>query len=94
MKKEVRLYDFLDDERLKDSFSHEGKRALFDALEDLEEETGVEIDYDPIAIRCDFTEYSSIEEIKSNYQSIETIDDLYDNTFVIEFEGGIIIQDF
>lgn len=94
MKQTVTLSDFLDDERLKHNFSYEGKIALFNALEELEEDTGVETDYDPIAIRCDFTEYSSIEEIKLNYQSIETIDDLYDNTFVIEFEGGIIIQDF
>ena len=94
MKQTVTLSDFLDDERLKHNFSYEGKIALFNALEELEVGTGIEMDYDPIAIRCDFTEYSSIEEIKLNYESIETIDDLYDNTFVIEFEGGIIIQDF
>lgn len=94
MKTKVTLYDFLGDERLKDNFSYNGKIALFERLEDFEEETGEEIEYDPIAIRCDFTEYANLEEIKSQYHDIHTIDDLHDNTWVIEFEGGIIIQDF
>jgi len=94
MKTRVTVYDFLDDDLLKDSFSYQGKVALFDYLEQLEDDLGYEIEYDPIAIRCDFTEYTSLEEIKSTYDDIKTIDDLYYNTLVVEFEGGIIIQDF
>ena len=94
MKTRVTFYDFLSDNLLKDNFSYEGKVALFDYLEQLEDDLGYELEYDPIAIRCDFTEYTGLEEIKSTYDDIKTIDDLYDNTSVIEFEGGIIIQDF
>jgi hypothetical protein len=94
MKTRVTVYDFLDDDLLKDSFSYQGKVALFDYLEQLEDDLGYELEYDPIAIRCDFTEYSSLKEIKSTYDDIKTIDDLYYYTSVIEFEGGIIIQDF
>ena len=94
MKTRVTVYDFLDDDLLKDSFSYQGKVALFDYLEQLEDDLGYELEYDPIAIRCDFTEYSSLKEIKSTYDDIKTIDDLYYNTLVVEFEGGIIIQDF
>lgn len=94
MKTRVTVYDLLDDDRLKDNFSHEGIIALFDYLERLEDDLGNEIEYDPIAIRCGFTEYADLEEIKSTYWDIKNIDDLYDNTLVVEFEGGIIIQDF
>jgi len=94
MKKTVTLYDFLDDESLKDNFSYHGRIALFEHLEDMEEQSGYEMEYDPVAIRCDFTEYANLEEIQSYYPKIESIDDLYDNTYVIEFEGGIIIQNF
>ena len=94
MKTRVTVYDFLDDDLLKDNFSYQGKIALFEHLEQIEEETGYEMEYDPIAIRCDFTEYASLEEIQSSYPNIESMDDLYHNTYVIEFEGGIIIQNF
>jgi len=94
MKKTVTLYDFLDDESLKDNFSYHGRIALFEYLEQMEEDSGYEMEYDPIAIRCDFTEYKNLEEIKSEYNSIKSMDDLYDNTYVIEFEEGIIIQRF
>lgn len=94
MKTRITVYDFLDDDLLKYNFSYQGKIALFEHLEQMEEETGHEMEYDPIAIRCDFTEYASLEEIQSSYPSIESMDDLYDNTYVIEFEAGIIIQNF
>ena len=75
-------------------FSREGARALFEYLETYEQDCETEIEYDPIAFRCEFTEYSDLEEIKETYDAITDIEDLYDNTLVIEFEGGIIIEDF
>ena len=62
--------------------------------EQYEDETGEEIDFDLVAICCDFTEYESFEEIQVHYPQIKDMDDLRDNTQVIEFDGGIIIQDF
>ena len=75
-------------------FSREGARALFEYLETYEQDCETEIEYDPIAFRCEFTEYSDLEEIQGVYDSITDIEDLYDNTLVIAFEGGIIIEDF
>ena len=75
-------------------FSREGARALFEYLETYEQDCETEIEYDPIAFRCEFTEYSDLEEIQGVCDSITDIEDLYDNTLVIEFEGGIIIEDF
>lgn len=70
------------------------KKALFDYLEEYEQSTGEEIEFDIVAICCDFTEYADIEEIKANYNMIKNIDDLFQYTQVIEFDDGIIIQNF
>lgn len=47
------------------NFSYEGLRALFDYLEQLEEDTGEEIELDVIALCC---EYSEIEEYEEAYK--------------------------
>jgi hypothetical protein len=36
----------------------------------------MEMEFDPVAIRCDFDEYESLEDVKENYQDIETLEDL------------------
>jgi len=77
-------------------FSYEGANALFDYLEDLENDTETKIDFDPIAFRCDFTEYENLKEIKEHYQDIKNIDDLKNNTTVIQVPNTkkIIIQNY
>lgn len=42
-----------------DRFSRAGLRALFDYLEQMEEETGEQIELDVIALCCDYTEVDS-----------------------------------
>ena len=79
-----------------DQFSYEGLNALFDYLEELSEDTGANIELDVIALCCEFTEYADLEKIKSQYSNttLESLDDLHDHTQAIQFETGIIIQDF
>ena len=48
-------------------FSYEGKRALFDYLESYEEDTGEEIEFDPIALCCEYTEYDSAYSAMEDY---------------------------
>lgn len=80
----------------KDNFTYEGKRALFEYLEQLSDDIGEDIELDIIALCSEYTEYSDIDEIKNAYDCTEfkDIEELRDYTQVIEFEGGIIIQDF
>lgn len=88
----------------KNNFSYEGKRALFDYLEQLEEDTGGVIELDPIALCCEYSEHENAVDCASNYNDFTASDEdnaeaealqfLQDRTQVIEFEGGIIIQDF
>lgn len=78
-----------------DNFSRLGLHALFDYIEELEEDTGQEIEFDVIALCCDFSEYKDINEISEVYdKDFSDSEDLGDYTQIIDFEGGIIIQDW
>tara|TARA_R110000822_G_scaffold177980_1_gene317947 strand:- start:107 stop:409 length:303 start_codon:yes stop_codon:yes gene_type:complete len=100
MKTSIQLHDFATNSQLKDNFSYDGLVALFDYLEDYERDCGIEIDFDPVALRCEFTEYNDIKGAYENYlvyedeTELEMMEYLRDNTQVIEFETGIILQDF
>lgn len=99
MIKTISRYDFEDafiKSDRKDSFSYEGKRALFDYLEEFEESTGEPMELDIIALCCDFTEYDNLKDLQANYSDIESLEDLENHTTVIPIEGTdrFIIQDF
>lgn len=79
-----------------EQFTYDALTALFEWLEELAEDTGTPYELDVIALCCEFTEYEDLAEVQANYSStkLDNIDDLQDQTAVIEFDGGIIIQDF
>ena len=86
MKQTVYFDDFYDAFRniRPDNFSDNGLYALFNYLEDLERETGEELELDVVALCCDYSEYKTIEEAE---------EDLGDNLNIIaEFDGGIIVE--
>ena len=51
----------------KHGFSYEGACALFDYLEDFSDYVERPVEFDPIAFRCEFTEYSSREEAEKDF---------------------------
>lgn len=71
MKEDVSFNRFCDgfEPNRKDNFSYAGKRALFDYLEELEEDTGQEIEFDPVALCCEYNEYKNLGEYLSNYST-------------------------
>tara|TARA_R110002051_G_scaffold325625_1_gene429493 strand:+ start:2728 stop:3021 length:294 start_codon:yes stop_codon:yes gene_type:complete len=77
-----------------DNFSYEGLKALYEYFDQYSEETGQPFELDVIAICVEFSEYAHQVEIFEIYPDLESLDDLRDNTTVIEFDGGIIIQDY
>mgnify|MGYP000120823213 CR=1 FL=1 len=97
-----------------DNFSYEGRHALFEYIEEFEDSTGEEIEFDVIALCCDFAEYGSLIDAASQYfdfegmsygedgEELETPEEveekarefLQDRTTVIEFDAGVIIQNF
>ena len=86
----VTEHTFIDTMATKNNgFSYEGSKALFNYLEQLEEDTGTQIEFDPIALRCEYTEYKNFEELQEDYQDIKTLEDLQDHTQVIMFNKTI-----
>lgn len=57
-----------------------------------EQETGVEIELDRIAIRVEFTEYSDLGEFNADYPHVKSIEEIQGNFVYISFNGGLIIQ--
>lgn len=87
----------------KNNFTMQGAKALQGYLEELSDDIGENIDFDPVAWCCEYSEYTPQEltlavheehgqEGKLTYPQI--LDWYRDNTTVIEFDGGVIIQDF
>ena len=54
----------IDDENA--NWSRAGAFALIEHLEELEEDIGEEIEFCPVALRCDYSQYSSLEEWASD----------------------------
>ena len=85
-----------------DNFSYEGLKALYDYLEEFEDDTGEKIELDVIALCCDYTEYENLKEFENDYgKEFSNIDKRFkysieDNTTLIPIEGtdSFIIQAF
>ena len=104
MKDTIAIHQFRD-EMIKDryGFSYGGATALYEYFMDLEEDTGEEMEFDPIAISCEFSEYESLKELNENYPDYNyypvmsnKLSDYQERTTVIEVSGTqrIIIQEF
>lgn len=59
-----------------ENFSYDGKRALFDFIEEMDDETGSETELDVIALCCEYYE-SSVEELIADY-NIDVTEAEYD----------------
>jgi hypothetical protein len=83
-----------------------GAKALVEYLEDLEDSMSKPIEFDRVALRCDYSEYKNVLEAAEHYDFIPDDDEDEDaieaaalkyleyRTTVIQFEGGVIIQQF
>jgi hypothetical protein len=104
MKQTINQYQFADAFRSagrQDQFSYAGLNALLNALFGYLDDIGEEIELDVIALCCEYSEHKSALDAAADYGY--DVDDeseenamqfLRHNTTVIEFDGGIIIQQF
>jgi hypothetical protein len=80
-----------------DNFSYVGITALYEYLEQLSEDTGEDIEFDPIAICCEYAEYSNFDEFKSDYSiwcdnhNVETLEDLQNEIWVLMIDDNMFI---
>ena len=69
MKTNIDRYDFASwfaDHRPND-FSPIGRMELYDMLTAYEDDIGEEMEFDPIAFTCEYTEYENMEEFWQDY---------------------------
>ena len=94
----INEYDFINafktSELRKEQFSYEALKSLFEYYEQYEEGMEERIEFDMIAICCEWTEYKDIDEVKATYSSIEDLQDLEDNTQVISFDEGLLVMNY
>ena len=73
-----------------DQFSYSGLRALFHYLNDMGSDPSIELDV--IALCCEFSEFDSLESFRDQYgEKYETIDDIAEQTTVIDIDGSRFI---
>ena len=89
MKEYVNEYTFRDrflrSDNYKNNFSYDGLTALFEYIEDYEDDTGEEFEFDMVGICCDYTEYDSLDDFNVDYSYLyKTLDDIREQTTVIE----------
>jgi len=95
---EISKTDFVDQFKImnrSENFSREGLEALYGYFEELSEDQNIE--FDVIAICCDFTEYENLEEFNRDYgMKLDEVEELWDLTQVIHIENSekFIIQNF
>ena len=100
MKKTLNYYDqeneFRDCGR-GDQFTRQGLKALFDYIEEVEKDCGIDIELDVIALCCEYVEYDSLEDFQLDYdhEDYPDLDSIMNETTVIPFgDNSFIIAAF
>ena len=82
-------------------FSYDGTNALYDYYEELSDSMEEPFEFDAIAIRCEWTEYSSLaeayKELRYDYTYVEGEAREYfeENTQIIELDNGrVLVSEF
>ena len=84
MKDTIQEYQFVNEMSKKDhGFSYDGAKALFEHLTQYEEDCDQELEFDPIAFRCEYSEYDNLKEVKNDYD-VEDLEHLEQNTIDIK----------
>ena len=94
---EISKTDFVDQFKImnrSENFSREGLEALYGYFEELSDDQNIQ--FDVIAICCDFTEYDSLADFNRDYgMKFDDIEEIYDFTQVISINNEkFIIQNF
>jgi hypothetical protein len=95
MKQSVNFYAFRDAFRShgrEEQFTHDGLCALFDYLEELEADIGMEFELDVVALCCGYQEYKDLADYNEQYGTDhEDIDAIRDDCQVIEIDNESFI---
>lgn len=74
------------------NWSYEGASALIDYIEMLSDDIGEHIEFDRVALRCEYSEYESLEDLKQDY-STTPIHEILEHV-VARGKGFVIVRQF
>jgi hypothetical protein len=85
-----------------EGFSYDGTKALYDYIDALSDDLGEPYEFDAVAIRCDWMEYTSLTEAYHEYKPTDLdaeentmLEYFEDNTQLIKLDnGGVLVQAF
>ena len=77
------------------NFSYDGLTVLYDYLIQYEKNTDQELEFDPIAYCCEYTEFDSFKDVQINYD-VKTLKELEDKTTVLKIPNSekLVIQNY
>lgn len=95
MKQTMSTYDIASELRRDENadWSWPGALALAEYLQEFEDNAGMEMEFDRVAIRCDFSEYNSLREW-ADYYFVDWLEDLGVSTPEDEEETADIIREY
>ena len=97
MKQTINEFDFKNEfKKIRpNNFSYDGLTALYDHLIQYEENCDTELEFDPIAYCCEYTEFDSFEDVKKNYD-VKTLEELQDKTTVLKIPNSekLVVQNY
>jgi len=97
MKQTINEFDFKNEfKKIRpENFSYDGLTVLYDHLTRYEQDTDQELEFDPIAYCCEYTEFDSFEDVKKNYD-VEDLEHLEQNTIVLKIANSekLIVQNY
>ena len=89
MKVSINVFQFRDafaSSHFRYNFTYDGLTALFNYIEDLDAELGVETELDAPELACTYTEWANIQEFQKQYPDIAK-EDIQDHTIFIDIDG-------
>jgi|TARA_R110002167_G_scaffold59548_1_gene168770 hypothetical protein len=89
----LNLYDFRRgfETRERTNFSYDGLEALFNYLEEIEQDCDTSIEYDPIAFCCEYMEWEDFAEFQGQYPDIENKEEIQEQAQFIDIDGESFI---
>ena len=97
MKQTMNEFDFKNEfKKIRpENFSYDGLTVLYDYLIQYEKNTDQELEFDPIAYCCEYTEFDSFKDVQINYD-VKTLKELEDKTTVLKIPNSekLVIQNY
>lgn len=67
---EITQSDFTGNQVIRDSFSYQAAIKLYDYYEELSNDQGEPINFDPVAFRCEWCEYGDLDELMNDFDHL------------------------